>query len=225
MVLWKARTCGHVPLPPPDTVAIVSLRPSGTEQLSSSLTPHNTGKSMCTDNCLLITTIPFSPASLVCLCLLFDLCLAVVTLVAFSKLEQPHWDGELCDGSGAAAKEPRAHRGVDNGASLVTTGKHFERNAPINYQAWLCLNESMFYLDQQTLMTAFHLLNICLFLHEQIIALNIFHNSLVYSHIRINCILCPTHASYTAAQLNCYYQVSLTWRWCLFPTCPPSRFP
>lgn len=37
-------------------------RPCGTEQLSSSLTPHNTGKSMHTDNCLSITTIPFFSA-------------------------------------------------------------------------------------------------------------------------------------------------------------------
>lgn len=60
MVLWPS----HETTPPPCGHSGHCLpRPSGTEQLSWSLTPHNTGKSMRTDNCLLIKTIPFSPAS------------------------------------------------------------------------------------------------------------------------------------------------------------------
>lgn len=86
-------------------------RPSGTEQLSSSLTRHNTGKSMCTDNCLLITTIPFSLLSLDCFWLLFDLSLLVVALVAFSEFDQPPPAVSKCclDERRAETKNDRSH--------------------------------------------------------------------------------------------------------------------
>lgn len=117
--------CDHVvkpqdllthPLPPPDTGAFCLPRPSGTEQLSSSLTPHNTGKSMRTDNCLLITTIPFSLPSLDCFWLLFDLSLLDVTLVAFSRFSQPYRACGFRGGGRDEANNDGSRTGGDSGA-------------------------------------------------------------------------------------------------------------